>query len=234
MSTGKATGGIRMRTGVRGIAVAAAMVFALTGCGDGDATDAVTGNDSNPGIAEGQEKGEQKVPPVSLDEAGMINALPQSSEFTDGTYGAGDPEIVQGTDSGKACFDRLEVECPGVKSFSIKDLALVGSSSDTGATFILVSFNTEEEAAAVLKSAEKQKKEFDGPSGRYTPVKVESGGADESFAIERNDFVGVYMRIGTVLSYVITDDFGRERAEGAAQLQVGRLKVVAAGGDPDA
>ncbi|MFF1508036.1 hypothetical protein [Streptomyces sp. NPDC058326] len=223
-----------MRTGVRGIAVAAAMVFALTACGDGDGADAVTGNDVIPGIAEGQGEGEQKVPPVSLDEAGMINALPHSSEFTDGTYGAGDPVLVQGAESGKACLDRLEVECPGVKSFSLKDLALAGSSSDTGATFILASFGTEEEAAAVLKTLEKHKKEFNGPSGRYTPVKVESGGADEWFAIERNDFVGVYMRIGTVLSYVITDDFGRERAEGAAQLQVGRLKVVAAGGDPDA
>ncbi|CAM5386627.1 hypothetical protein SNARM312S_07528 [Streptomyces narbonensis] len=116
----------------------------------------------------------------------------------------------------------------------MKDLALVNSSSDKGVTFILVSFGTEEEAAAVLKTLEKSKKEFDGPSGRYTPVKVESGGADESFAIERNDFVGVYMRIGTVLSYVITNDFGRDGAESVAQVQVGRLKVVAGGGDPDA
>ncbi|WP_449344806.1 hypothetical protein, partial [Streptomyces narbonensis] len=134
----------------------------------------------------------------------------------------------------KVCLDRLEVECPGARTLSMKDLALVNSSSDKGVTFILVSFGTEEEAAAVLKTLEKSKKEFDGPSGRYTPVKVESGGADESFAIERNDFVGVYMRIGTVLSYVITNDFGRDGAESVAQVQVGRLKVVAGGGDPDA
>ncbi len=219
-----------MRTGVRGIAVAAAMVVALTGCGDGEGTEAVTGNDAVPGIAEGK----QKVPPVTLDEAGMIKALPLSSELTHGTYGAGDPVLVQGAETAKACLDTLEVECPGVKTASKKDLALVGSSSDTGATFALFTFGTEEEAAAVLRTLEKHKKEFDGPSGRYTPVKVESGGADEWFAIERKDFVGVYMRIGTVLSYVITDDFGREGAEGAAQLQVGRLKVVAGGGDPDA
>ncbi|MFF8839102.1 hypothetical protein [Streptomyces sp. NPDC015130] len=216
-----------MRTGVRGIAVAAVLVTALAGCGGG--TDPV-GNDAISGISEG----EQKVPPVSLDEAGMINALPHSSDLTSGTFGAGDPDLVQGTEASELCIDRLEVECPGGKIVSMKDLALVSSSSDKGVTFMLVSFGTEEEAAAVLKTLEKSKKEFDGPSGRYTPVKVESGGADESFAIERNDFVGVYMRIGTVLSYVITNDFGREGAEGAAQVQVGRLKVVAAGGDPDA
>ncbi|CAM5316390.1 hypothetical protein [Streptomyces narbonensis] len=219
-----------MRTGIRGIAVAAVLVTALAGCGGGDGTDPVTGSDAISGIAEG----EQKVPPVSLDEAGMINALPHSSDLTSGTFGAGDPDLVQGAEVGKVCLDRLEVECPGARTLSMKDLALVNSSSDKGVTFILVSFGTEEEAAAVLKTLEKSKKEFDGPSGRYTPVKVESGGADESFAIERNDFVGVYMRIGTVLSYVITNDFGRDGAESVAQVQVGRLKVVAGGGDPDA
>ncbi|MFD4321419.1 hypothetical protein [Streptomyces sp. NPDC058548] len=219
-----------MRTGIRGAAVAAAMVIALTACGDGDGTDPVTGNDAIPGVAEGKEK----VPSASLDEAGMINALPHSSEFTDGAYGAGDPELVQGAETGKACADKLEVDCPGVKTASSKDLALATSGTDTGATFSLFNFGTEEEATAVLKAVEKSKKEFDGPSGRYTPVKVESGGADESFAISRNDFVGVYMRIGTVVSYVVTNNFGRERAERAAQLQVGRLKVVAGGGDPDA
>lgn len=212
-----------MRAGVRGIAVAAAMVVALTGCGDGDGTGAATG------IADGKEK----VQPASLDATGLINALPVSSEFSDGTYTGGDPELVPEAEAAKFCADKLEdVDCAGVKAASIKDLVLAGSSSDDGVTFTLYTFGTEAEATAVLKAVEEVRKSSKGEDGPFKPVKAETG-ADETYAFERDDYVGVYMRVGTVVSYASTYLFGPERAERAAQVQVGRLKVVAGGGNPD-
>ncbi|MEU4078779.1 hypothetical protein DEJ45_07590 [Streptomyces venezuelae] len=229
-----------MRTGVRGIAVAAAMVAALAGCGGGDGTDAAggaAGATGAPGAADaaGATGGKEQWQPPTLDATGLIKALPVSSEFSDGTYSAGDPEVVPEAAAAKFCADNLEgVDCAGVKSGSIKDLALVGNSSDDQATFTLYTFGTEAEATAVLKAVEQKRKAPQGEDGPFTPVKVESGGADESFAVERGDYVGVYMRVGSVLSYVSTGDFGRERAERAAQVQIGRLKMVLGGGDPDA
>ncbi|MCX5229446.1 hypothetical protein [Streptomyces sp. NBC_00233] len=224
MSTGRAAGGVRMGTGARGIAVVAAMVVALTGCGDGDGTDPVTG-------AAG---GKEAFRPTTLDATGLVNALPVSSDFSNGTFTGGDPELVPEAEAAKFCADKLEdVDCAGVKAASVKDLVLAGSSSDEGATFTLYTFGTEAEATAVLKAVEKARKSSKGEAGTFTPVKAVTG-ADETFAFERDDYVGVYMRIGTVVSYVSTYRFGPEQAEGAAQVQLGRLKVVAGGGDPDA
>ncbi|MFH9727276.1 hypothetical protein ACH4M4_30545 [Streptomyces sp. NPDC017254] len=213
-----------MRTGVRGIAVGAALVIALTGCGGGGAA---TGTDAVTGTTDGKED-----VPASLDATGLINALPVSSEFTDGTYTGDDPEAVPAAEAVKFCADRLDVDCPGVTGASIKDLVLSGSSSETGATFTLYTFGTEQEATAVLKAVEKERKASDGTSGPFEPVKVEAG-ADETYAFERGEFVGVYLRVGTVVSYVSTLHWGREWAERGAQVQVGRLKLVAAGGNPD-
>ncbi len=214
-----------MRTGVRGIAVAAAMVAALTGCGgDGDATEAVTGTGG----------GEEKYQPAALDATGLINALPLSSDFSSGTYSGGDAELVPEAEAAEFCSKKMEdVDCAGVKGAGIKDLALVGSSSEKTATFTLYGFGTEAQATAVLKAVEKVRKTSQGEAGPFTPVKVETG-ADETFAFERDEYVGVYMRVGTVVSYVSTYRFGPEQAQSAAQVQLGRLQVVAAGGDPDA
>ncbi|WP_328941953.1 hypothetical protein OG259_10060 [Streptomyces sp. NBC_00250] len=212
-----------MKTGIRGMAVAAVLSIALTGCGDGDGTDAVAGG------AEGKDK----VQSVSLDATGLINALPVASEFSDGTYTGGDPELVPEAEAMKFCADRLEdVACAGVKAASIKDLVLAGSSSDEGVSFMLYTFGTEAEATAVLKAVEKKRKASTGEAGTFTPVKAETG-ADETYAFERDGYVGVYMRVGTVVSYASTNRFGPERAERAAQVQVGRLKLVAGGGNPD-
>ncbi|APE24745.1 MULTISPECIES: hypothetical protein [Streptomyces] len=231
-----------MRTGVRGIVVAAAMVAALAGCGGGDGTDpaggaaGAAGATGAPGAADGAGAGgKEQSQPASLDATGLLKALPVSAEFTDGTYTGGDPEVVPEAAAAKFCADNLEgVDCAGVKSGSIKDLVLAGNSSDDQATFTLYTFGTEAEATAVLKAVEKKRQAPQGEGGPFTPVKVESGGADESFAVERDDYVGVYMRVGSVVSYVSTGDFGRERAERAAQVQIGRLKLVLGGGDPDA
>ncbi|MCX4984246.1 hypothetical protein [Streptomyces sp. NBC_00572] len=221
MSIDQAIRGVRMKTGVRGIAVAAAMVVALTGCGDGDGTDPVTG------AADGKEK----IQPASLDATGLINALPISSDFSSGTYTGGDPELVPEAEALKFCADKLEdVDCAGVKAASIKDLVLAGSSSDQGATFTLYTFGTEEQATAVLKAVEKKRQS--ATSEPFKPVKAKTG-ADETYAFERDGYVGVYMRVGTVVSYVSTYLFGPEQAESAAQIQLGRLQVVAGGGNPD-
>ncbi|WP_329284294.1 hypothetical protein [Streptomyces sp. NBC_00691] len=218
-----------MRAGARGIAVAAAMVAALTGCGGGDGTGAGAGADTIPGVTDGKEK----VRPATLDATGLISALPVPSEFSDGTYTEGDAELVPAGEAAKFCADRLEdVDCAGVTAASIKDLVLANSPSDQGATFTLYTFATEEQATAVLKAVEKKRTSSSGTSGTFEPVKAETG-ADETYAFQRDDFVGVYMRIGTVVSYVSTLEFGPENAERAAQVQVGRFKVVAGGGNPD-
>lgn len=66
MSTGFATGGVGTRTGVRGIAVAAATVAALTGCGDGEGTDPVTGAVGGSGASR----------PTTPDATGPVDAFP--------------------------------------------------------------------------------------------------------------------------------------------------------------
>ncbi|MFE6783068.1 hypothetical protein ACFVFF_12455 [Streptomyces sp. NPDC057680] len=224
MSTSRCAGGVGMRTGVRGIVVAAAMAVALTGCGDGGGTDQGAGAAGGDGASRA----------TTLDATGLVNALPVSSDFDNGTFTGGDPELVPAAEAASFCADKLEdVDCAGVKGASIKDLVLAGSSSDEGATFTLYSFGSEAEATAVLRAVEKARKSSKGEAGPFTPVKAETG-ADETVAFERDDYVGVYMRIGTVVSYVSTYRFGPEQAESAAQVQLGRLQVVAGGGDPDA
>lgn len=213
-----------MRAGVRGIVVAAAMAAALTGCGDGGGTDPVAGAAGGDGASR----------TTTLDATGLVKALPVSSDFDNGTFTGGDPELVPEAEAATFCADKLEdVDCAGVKGASIKDLVLAGSSSDEGATFTLYTFGSEAEATAVLRAVEKARKSSKGEAGPFTPVKAETG-ADETVAFERDDYVGVYMRIGTVVSYVSTYRFGPEQAESAAQVQLGRLQVVAGGGDPDA
>lgn len=57
--------------------------------------------------------------------------------------------------------------------------------------------------------------------------------ADETYAFERGEFVGVSPRVATVVSSVSTLRFGDDDAERAAQVRLGRLKGVAEGDHPD-
>ncbi|MGA5065619.1 hypothetical protein ACPB9E_18030 [Streptomyces exfoliatus] len=62
-------------------------------------------------------------------------------------------------------------------------------------------------------------------------MKAESG-AEETQALKREGYIGSFMRVGTVVSYVSTSEIAADNAQRAAKVQVDRIRTVAAGGNP--
>ncbi|MGW9447931.1 hypothetical protein [Streptomyces sp. NPDC055632] len=212
---------------MRGIAVAAALVMSLTACdggdGDVDATDAVLGK--------GQSQGQPQAQVVSLDPTGLMHALPVESAVGDVFVGS-DPVMVQGAEAAQFCGEQFDGACTGVTAAGLKEMVVRGSSSrEQRIDFMLLTFGTEKEAAALVKGAAERQKARKDSFGSYQPVTVEAG-ADETRALGRSDFTSVYMRVGTVVSYMRVSRIETEDVQYAAKVQVDRIRTVAAGGNP--
>ncbi|MFB7589155.1 hypothetical protein [Streptomyces sp. NPDC056169] len=222
-----------MRSVVRGTAVAAALVLALTGCEEGGSPAA--GGDKAPGVPgeaqPGADGGADAPKVVWLDPTGLMNALPIESAVG-GWFVGGDPFMVQGPEAVKHCAEETGVACDGLVAVGGKDMETAGSSDGTRVEFRLYSFGTEEQARAAMKglAAEQRKKsaEYGEPSKPVTLATV----ADETDAFADDSTADVVMRIGTVVAHVDANETEPAGLEHVSNVQVERVRTVAAGKNP--
>ncbi|MFI8367937.1 hypothetical protein [Streptomyces sp. NPDC085466] len=208
-----------MRTGLRATAVAAALLIGLTGCaGDAlDALDEATGEGEN----------------ISLDATGLARALPRDTDVGD-VFTSSEPTTAQGAEAVEFCTHRTDAPCTGVTITGLKETVVRGSSPEERVDFMLFVFGSQEQATAhVEKMTAGWKKEDVKKKRSVKPVTFDSG-ADTTEAITYADPEGtnVYMRVGSVVSYVAGSRVSTENVQQAATMQADRIRTIAAGHDP--
>ncbi|MER5758009.1 hypothetical protein [Streptomyces sp. NPDC002082] len=217
-----------MKAVVRGAAVAAALVLALTGCAEGGSPAAK--GELAPSFPGGTQQGSSSKT-VWLDPTGLMNALPVESSVSDVMVG-GDPFMVQGTEAVKHCAEETGASCAGLVAVGGKDMEVRGNSSDDRVEFRLYSFETDKQAGAVMKSLADTERKSSAEYGEASkPVTVASG-ADEIDAFQDDATAVAVMRIGTVVAHVYTTEIKPSDLEHVATVQVQRVKTVAAGKNP--
>ncbi|WP_405853277.1 hypothetical protein [Streptomyces sp. NBC_00090] len=229
-----------MKAVVRGAAVAAALVLALTGCEEsvpaaGSEKASAAPGEAQPGAEVGADAGPEggtgspKV--VWLDPTGLMNALPIESTISD-VFVGGDPFMVQGAEAVEPCAKESGVACTGLVAAGGKDMEARGDSDGTRVEFRLYSFGTEEQAGAAMKglAAEKRKSsaEYGEPAKPLTVTTV----ADETDAFADDSTADVVMRIGTVVAHISANETEPRNLEHASNVQVERVRTVAAGRNP--
>ncbi|MFC9705708.1 hypothetical protein ACFTWD_34025 [Streptomyces sp. NPDC056943] len=216
--------------------MAAALVLALTGCEEsvpaagGEKAPGVPG-EAQPGADGGADAGAGAPKVVWLDPTGLMNALPVESAVGD-IFVGGDPFMAQGTEAVEHCAKETGVACDGLVAVGGKDMEARGDADGTRVEFRLFSFGTEEQARAAMKglAAELRKSsaEYGEPAKPLTLATV----ADETDAFADDSSADVVMRIGTVLAHVNANETGTENLEHASNVQVERVRIVAAGKNP--
>ncbi|GHG42183.1 hypothetical protein [Streptomyces zaomyceticus] len=220
-----------MKAVVRGAAVAAALVLALTGCEESAPSAGNRKAPTIPGEAPAEAQPEADAPPVvRLDPTGLMNALPVESAVG-GWFVGGDPFTAQGPEAVGHCAEETGVACTGLVAAGGKDMETAGS-SDTRVEFRLFSFGTEEQAGAAMKglAAEKRKSsaEYGEPSKPVTLATV----ADETDAFADDGSADVIMRIGTVVAHISMNETETDGLAHVSNVQVERVRTVAAGRNP--
>ncbi|MFF0550100.1 hypothetical protein ACFYUL_14175 [Streptomyces sp. NPDC004311] len=224
-----------MRYVVRGTAVAAVLVLALTGCQeDPKPSGGQAPITSVPG-AIGQEPVPSKSPEVQdarLDAAALMQALPDESDVSK-YFSGGEPFAVGGPEAVKHCAKETGTACTGLIAVGGKDTEGRGSNG-TRAEFRLFSFETAEQARTVMKGLADERRKV---AARYKdpskPVTLVSG-ADETDAFMDDAVGNAVMRVGTVVAHVNISETELEFLAHVAGLQVDRVRAVAAGRDPRA
>ncbi|GEB61179.1 hypothetical protein GCM10017674_23020 [Streptomyces gardneri] len=215
-----------MKAVVRGAAVAAVLVLALTGC---EESIPAAGSEKAPGVpGEVQPNAPKAVP---LDSTGLMNALPVESEVSD-VFTGGDPFAGQGPEAVDHCAKEAGMACTGLIAIGGKDMEARGGSDGTRVEFRLYSFGTEEQAGAVMKGLAaaklKSSAEYGEPAKPVTLVTV----ADETVASADDSSADVVLRIGTVVAHIDANDTETAGLEHASNVQVERVRMVAAGRTP--
>ncbi|MFD4315701.1 hypothetical protein [Streptomyces sp. NPDC058548] len=229
-----------MKAVVRGTAVAAVLVLGLTGCDDGG--DKAAGGAKSTGSAPASKQpaaagatqsptdGQQEQnTDVSIDAAGMYYALPTNESVSD-RFSGGDPVVVQGKEALPFCTEETGSPCAGFQVAGHKEME---SADETRVEFTLFTFASTAEAGVAVKSmAEKERAEAVKNGYPTKPVTVKSD-ADETEAVTNGSSAHVYLRIGPVVSHIFTSETEAENLEYAAKVQIGRVKEVSAGKNPD-
>ncbi|MGW6985218.1 hypothetical protein ACWGE1_38145 [Streptomyces sp. NPDC054932] len=224
-----------MKSVVRGAAVAAALVLALTGCEEGKKP-ATAGEQGMPtsvpgATAQGAIPRTPTAQAARLDAAALMKALPDESDVSK-WFSGGEPFAGQGAEAVKACAKETGVACTGLVAFGGKDTQAGSGSTERRVEFRLFSFETAEQARAAMKGlADKQRKsaaEYNEPSQPLTLV----SGADENDGFMDDATADAVMRIDTVLAYVSTTENKPKFLDHVAGLQVDRVRSVAAGRNP--
>ncbi|MFI6420879.1 hypothetical protein ACIBG6_26165 [Streptomyces sp. NPDC050842] len=221
-----------MKAVVRGTAVAAALVLALTGCEESVPAKGNEKAPAAPGEAQpGAEAGADAPKVVWLDPTGLMNALPVESAVGD-IFVGGDPFMAQGPEAVEHCAEETGVACDGLVAVGGKDMEARGDADDTRVEFRLYSFGTEDQARAAMKglAAEQRKKsaEYGEPSKPVTLATV----ADETDAYADDATADVVLRIGTVVAHIDVNDTEPAGLEHVSNVQVERVRIVAAGKNP--
>ncbi|QES22550.1 hypothetical protein DEJ46_28455 [Streptomyces venezuelae] len=208
--------------------MAAALVLALTGC---EEDVPAAGSEKAPGVPGEARPGAEVPKAVWLDPTGLMHALPVESEVSD-VFTGGEPFVGQGSEAVDHCAEETGVACTGLVGISGKDMEARGDSDGTRVEFRLFSFGTEEQAGAAMKglAAEKRKSsaEYGEPAKPVTVVTV----ADETDAFADDSSADVVMRIGTVVAHINANETDPRNLEHASNVQVERVRTVAAGKNP--
>ncbi|MFF3839604.1 hypothetical protein [Streptomyces sp. NPDC001930] len=225
-----------------GTAVAAALVLALTGCDDGGDKAAggakATGSGpaaKQPGTAggtqspaDGQQEQAQNTD-VAIDATGLQYALPTNESVSD-RFSGGDPVVIQGEEALPFCTEETGSPCAGFQAAGHKEME---SADETRVEFTLFTFASAADAGVAVKALAKKERTKAVKDGYPTkPVTVNSD-ADETEALSNGSSAHVYLRIGSVVSHIFTSETGARNLEYAAKVQIGRVKEVAAGKNPD-
>ncbi|MFD3530793.1 hypothetical protein [Streptomyces sp. NPDC058664] len=230
-----------MRTAVRGTAVAAALVLALTGCGpEGDPATGNTKPSAAPGAnqqeaeqgggqdgGQGTDQGADPSQALMLDATGLLNALPIESQVGDVMVG-GDRFVVQEGEAAEYCAKEEGISCAGLVAASGKDMEARGSSDDARVEFRLYSFETADQAKTAMKGQVDRWREADASSGGRWQRKTVDSGADETEAV-RDDEVDVdvvVMRLGTVVAHIVASDVLPENVRHAAIVQASQVQAL--------
>ncbi|MFF2774757.1 hypothetical protein ACFVU3_07600 [Streptomyces sp. NPDC058052] len=207
-----------MRTGLRATAVAAALLIGLTGCaGDAlDALDEATGEGDN----------------ISLDATGLSRALPRDTDVGDAFQGSA-PVTAQGAEAVELCTGRTDAPCDGVTLSGLRE-TVAGGSSDQRVDYLLFVFGSQEQATTHVEKMTAGWKKADVQKKRSVKPLTFDSGADSTEAFTYSDPEGtnVYMRVGSVVSYVAGSRVSAEKAQEAAKMQADRIRTIAAGHDP--
>ncbi|MFE4614963.1 hypothetical protein ACFRJ7_02500 [Streptomyces sp. NPDC056747] len=217
-----------MRSVVRGTAVAAALVLALTGC---EESVPAAGGEKAPGVPGEAQPGADAPKVVWLDPTGLMNALPVESAVGD-IFVGGDPFMGQGPEAVEHCAKETAVACDGLVAIGGKDMEARGDADGTRVEFRLYSFGTEDQARAVMKGLAAAKRKSSAEYGEPAKPVTVATVADETDAFADDGSADVVMRIGTVVAHVNANETGTDNLEHASNVQVERVRIVAAGKNP--
>lgn len=225
-----------MKAVVRGTAVAAALVLALTGCeesapaaGSGKASAAP--GEARPGADAGVETGADAPKIAWLDPTGLLHALPVESEVSDVMTG-GEPFMVQGPEAVKHCAEEAGVACTGLVGVSGKDMEVRGDADDGRVEFRLYSFGTKEQAETAMKGLGAEERTSLAEAGKQPKPLALVTVADETDAFAGEAAADVLLRIGTVVAHIDVNDTDPAGLEHVSNIQVERVRTVAAGKNP--
>ncbi|MFB7942145.1 hypothetical protein [Streptomyces sp. NPDC056049] len=204
-----------MRTGLRATAVAATLLISLTGCaGDAlDALDEATGEGDN----------------ISLDATGVGRALPRDTDVVDPFQGS-EPVTAEGAGAVELCTQRTDAPCEGVTLSGLRETVAGGARVD----YLLFVFGSQEQATTHVEKMTAGWKKADVQKKRSVKPLTFDSGADttEAFTYSDPEGANVYMRVGSVVSYVAGSGVPAEKAQESAKMQADRIRTIAAGHDP--
>lgn len=207
---------------VRGIAAGAVLAASLTACGGsgsgGGGTDPVGG---------GQSKA-----PLVLAADQVRTALVSKSSAPEGWKGRS-PKFLSPDDALRKCQDATETNCGGFVSYGTTYFLKLKQNADGRQGhlyFTVFSFKTPEDAQAAMKGLTKKERRKAGAEAK--PLQI-SAGAEETDAFT-GKHTEVHLRLGGVLVRLESTDLtANEPYADFAKLQIDRIKMTAAGKNPD-
>ncbi|MEU3478899.1 hypothetical protein AB0E66_11960 [Streptomyces sp. NPDC033753] len=214
-----------MRSVVRGTAVAAALVLALTGC---EESIPAAGGEKAPGIpGEAQPGAADPAQPLALDPTTLLHALPIESQVGDVMVG-GDPFLAQEAEAAEYCAKEEGLSCADLVAVAGKDMEERSDSSDTRVEFRLYSFGTVEQAKTAMKGQVDRWRKADAASGGRWQQKTVDSGAEETEAVRDDDadVDVVVMRLGTVVAHIVALDVLPENVKHAAVVQASQVQAL--------
>ncbi|MER5960815.1 hypothetical protein [Streptomyces sp. NPDC002057] len=220
-----------MKAVVRGTAVAATLVLALTGCDDGAGPASGSGKATASAPAEKRQEPTKAVE-VWVDATGLYYALPTEASVGD-VFVGNEPVVAQEGQALGACSEETGSPCTGVQAVGHKEMEARGGSDDTRVEFTLFTFASGKEAAVAMKGlAEKQRASGAEDGVPSTPLTVNSD-ADETAALKGETNAHVILRVGSVVGHVYANFTEQADLEHVTKVQIARIRAVAAGKSPD-
>ncbi|WOX23301.1 hypothetical protein [Streptomyces solicathayae] len=166
---------------------------------------------------------------VSLAPDMVRTALVSEASAPEG-WGSTFGEVLDGQEAVGTCTGHTEANCGGVIAYGRANYSPNGG---TGAvTFHIYSFQAPDDARATMKSTAPSEQEL-AESGAK-PLEI-SAGAEETTAFTGPEEDEVVMRVGGVIVRMVSNHPAKKPdLQAFAKIQIDRVKVVAAGGNPDA